>query len=254
MKTLQDKVAIVTGGASGIGEACCWALAKAGAKIMIADIQDDKSASLQQSLQAQGYACHWQHCDVTEPGQWESLIAQTVSELGSFDILVNNAGVAIVGSIEELSLDDWNKTIAINQTSVFLGNQHAIKWMKNNGGGSIINMSSIEGLVGNALAVAYNASKGAVRLLTKSAALHCGQQAYNIRVNSVHPGFVRTPLVEQAFAELPEEFGQQIVAAHPIGRIAEAKEIASAVVFLASEEASFMTGSELVVDGGYTAQ
>lgn len=119
MNTLLGKVAIVTGGASGIGEACCWALAKAGAKVMIADKQDDKSQHLQQALQEQGYIACWKHCDVTESSQWEKLIESTQSQLGGFDILVNNAGVAIVGSIEELSLADWNSTIAINQTSVF---------------------------------------------------------------------------------------------------------------------------------------
>ena len=253
MSRLENKVAVVTGGASGIGAACCTALAQAGAKVVIADIQMDKAKSLQNSLRALGCQAEIFSCDVTAPAQWQALMAYTLEVFGRLDILVNNAGIAIVGTIEDLSLEDWNKTIAVNQTSVFLGTQQAIRVMKGSGG-SIINISSIEGLVGNSLAVAYNAAKGAVRLLTKSAALHCGQQGYKIRINSVHPGFVKTPLVEQAFSELPGELAEQIVAAHPIGRIAEPEEIATTVVFLASEEASFMTGSELVVDGGYTAQ
>ena len=254
MNRLADKVALVTGAASGIGAACCRAMAANGAAIAVTDINQQAGEALVASLTEAGAKAKFYPLDATKPEQWDYVIKAVSGDFGGLHIVVNNAGIAIVGNIEDTTLEDWNKTILINQTSVFIGTQKAVLYMKEHNGGSIVNISSIEGIVGNSLAMAYNASKGAVRLLSKSAALHCGQQKYNIRVNSVHPGFVRTPMIENAFSSIPKEVSDMIVAAHPIGRIAEVEEVANGVVFLASDESSFVTGSELVIDGGYTAQ
>lgn len=176
---------------------------------------------------------------------------------GALDVLVNNAGVGRLGSIEQASLADWRAVLEINLDGVFLGTQKAIAAMKERGG-SIINVSSIEGIIGEPNLVAYNASKGGVRLLTKSAALHCAAHGYNIRVNSLHPGYIATPMVSGALASMPADMAQalqaDIVNRIPLGRLALAEEIAPALVFMASDESCYMTGSELVIDGGYTAR
>jgi NAD(P)-dependent dehydrogenase (short-subunit alcohol dehydrogenase family) len=196
--------------------------------------------------------------DVTQPEQWQSAMQTTLEQFGRLDILVNNAGIAIPGDIEVCTLDDWQRTQSVNSDAVFLGTQAAVKAMKETGGGSIINISSMEGIIGEPNLPAYNASKGAVRIFTKSVAIHCAQQGYNIRVNSVHPGYVMTKLVADAIASLPEDqaqaYQQHALSKVPMGRMSEPKEIAGTIAFLASDDASYMTGSELVVDGGYTAQ
>jgi NAD(P)-dependent dehydrogenase (short-subunit alcohol dehydrogenase family) len=189
--------------------------------------------------------------------RWQEVLAEIVDRFGRLDILVNNAGIAIVGNVEETTLADWQATQRVNLDAVFLGTRDAIKVMKGTGG-SIINISSIEGIVGEPEVAAYNASKGGVRIFTKSAALHCAAQGYQIRVNSVHPGFINTAMVSGAVGSMSaadgEAFQARIMGNIPMGHMGEPVDIANGVLFLASDESRYMTGSELVIDGGYTAR
>lgn len=251
-RKLENKVALVTGGARGIGNAICLALAREGATVIVTDLIVDEGQALADTLVAAGHKALFRRQDVTSETGWDAIFAPTTGLPSPIDILVNNAGVAIPGSIEDQSFDDWRKTMAVNLDAVFLGTRAAVRHMKERGG-AIVNVSSIEGIVGNPHVPAYNASKGGVRLLTKSAALHCARAGYSIRINSLHPGYVSTPLVENALPLLPDDFADKALDRTPMGRFGEAGEIARAVVFLASDDASYMTGAELVVDGGYTA-
>ncbi len=179
-----------------------------------------------------------------------------MNTFGQLNVLVNNAGIALLGNAEDTSLEDWDKVQSVNSTAVFLGVRSAIKAMKNNAG-SIINISSIEGIVGEPVAAAYNASKGAVRIFSKSAALHCAQQGYDIRVNSLHPGAIETPMLQGlggGNTEAGNAMRQALIAKTPMGRLADPREMATGILFLASDDSSFMTGAELVMDGGLTAQ
>lgn len=254
MMRLENKVALVTGGAAGIGEAACLRMAEEGASVVIADINSEKGLALADKIGAKAL---FVKLDVTDPEQWQTAIRATLDKFQKLDILVNNAGIVIPGNIEDCTLADWQRTQAINSDAVFLGTQAAIKAMKTNGG-SIINISSMEGIIGEPNLPAYNASKGAVRLLTKSVALHCGHNGYGIRVNSVHPGYVLTKLVTDGIASLPKElaesYQEQMLGKIPMGRMSDPKEIAAPIAFLASDDASYITGAELVVDGGFTAQ
>jgi 3(or 17)beta-hydroxysteroid dehydrogenase len=256
MGRVEGRVAVVTGGALGIGQACAQVLAKEGAKVVITDINEAAGAALAAEIQGAGGQALFVRQDVAQEADWQAVIAATVQAFGRLDILVNNAGIGTSVNIEEETLAGWRHLMSINLDAVFLGTQYAIKTMKGSGGGSIINISSIEGLVGDPSIAAYNASKGGVRLLTKSAALYCAKGGLNIRVNSVHPGYIRTPMIENALASSPD--GQAmydyLVSLHPIGHLGEADDIAYGVLYLASEESKFVTGSELVIDGGYTAQ
>lgn len=253
----KDKVCLVTGAAAGIGAASCRALAEAGAKIVVSDINVEAGTALTESLVAEGSEAIFVAMNVCDEPQWQGAIAQITGYFGRLDVLVNNAGIANICGIEEETLEGWRKTQEINSDAVFLGAKAAISAMKAQGGG-IINISSIEGIVGDPMLPAYNASKGAVRALTKSLALYCADNEYGIRVNSVHPGYVATPLVSGALARLDasdaEEFATRVVSSIPLKRMAEPEEIAQAIVFLASDASSYMTGSELVIDGGYTAR
>ena len=185
---------------------------------------------------------------------------RTVETFSRVDIVVNNAGVGASDNVEDMSMEQWQTVMDVNLTGVFLGTKYAIEAMKKSGGGSIINISSIQGLVGDPIQAAYNASKGGVRLFTKSAALHCGRSGYNIRVNSVHPGYIWTPMVEEytKSENFRKVYGMDGRVAlnrlHPIGHVGEPNDVAYATLYLASDESKFVTGSELVVDGGYTAQ
>ena len=256
MERVKNKVAIITGGASGLGEAQAKTLAKEGAAVVVTDIDRATGEEVVCAIKEAGGRAIFVKQDVSLPNSWSEVIQQTIGEFGGLHILVNNAGIAPVQDFETSTLEDWRKVTAVNLDGVYLGTQAAINHMKNNGGGSIINMSSIVGIVGNARSsAAYCASKGGVRVYTKAAAIHCGREGYSIRVNSVHPGYVKTPMVEKIIdGRGGPEFLKQIEALHPIGRIGEPQEIANGVLFLASDESSFMTGSELVIDGGYTAQ
>lgn len=249
---LENKVALVTGAARGIGAQICRAFARQGASIVATDIDEVAGEKLVSELRGEGINAIFLQQDVTNEQRWDEIADTCEKYFGCFNILVNNAGVAIGGTIEDLSFENWRETIAINLDSVFLGNRLGVRRMKKNGG-SIINISSIEGIVGNQFVPAYNASKGGVRLLTKSAAIYCARSGYPIRVNSLHPGYVGTAMVIDAMKQLPPEVGAQTLARIPMGRFGEVSEIANAAVFLASELSIYMNGSELVIDGGFTA-
>ncbi|MGB0907126.1 MAG: glucose 1-dehydrogenase [Maricaulaceae bacterium] len=254
MGRLTGKVAIITGGSRGLGEATARAMAAEGAAVLITDLRAELGEAVAADITVGGGKAAFLTQDVTDEARWAEVFAHAQAEFGAANVLVNNAGIALVGTIEDTSYADWRKTQAVNMDAVFLGTQAAVRHMKESGGGSVINISSIEGIVGNPVAFAYNASKGAVRILTKSAAIYCAKAGYGIRVNSVHPGFVPTDMVMDAVPLAPEGFVDEALAMTPMNRFGEPSEIANGVVFLASDESSYMTGSELVIDGGFTAQ
>lgn len=254
---LEGKVAWVTGAGSGLGAATAGRFAAEGARVVLTDI--DRSAAEVQCMaivDAGGEALAFEQ-DVTDETLWDTLMEQVLERWGALDVLVNNAGIVIPGSVEDATLDDWRATQAVNLDSVFLGTRAAVRRMQQRGG-SIINISSIEGLVGEPGVAAYNASKGGVRIFTKSAALHCAQSGYAIRVNSVHPGFIRTPMVEKGFEALHADdaaaIQAQMAEGIPVGKMGEPLDIANGCLFLASDESRYMTGAELVIDGGFTAR
>ena len=254
MNRVLGKVCLITGGARGLGLAAAEALLAEGAKVMITDVDRAEGEAVVKQLGAKAaFAVQ----NVTRREQWTEVLDAVIARFGKIDVLVNNAGVAGIADIESISAEDWSRTIDVNLNGVYLGTQAAIARMKANGGGSIVNIASIEGLVGDGGLPAYNASKGAVRLFTKSTAIHCARSGYGIRVNSVCPGFAETQMVSGALAALTPEtvqaFAEKTLVRIPMGRFAKPSEIASAVLFLASDESSYMTGSDLVVDGGMTA-
>jgi len=256
MVRMKDKVAIVTGGSVGIGRATCSRLAAEGAAVAVTDIQDDEGSTLVAEIEQGGGTARFWHLDVSEEAEVRRVFAEVQEAFGQVDVLVNNAGVSGVDKpTHEIDEAEWDRVIRINVKGVFLSTKHVIPLMRAAGGGSIVNLSSIYGLVGAADLPPYHASKGAVRLMTKNDALLYATDG--IRVNSVHPGFIWTPLVEELAArspEGPETFRQNLDSLHPIGHVGEPDDVAHAIVYLASDEAKFVTGSELVVDGGYTAQ
>lgn len=258
MDRVRDKVAIITGGALGLGAASARMLAREGATVVLTDLKDNEGQAVAKDITAKGGKALYLHHDVANEKNWESVIASTVKEFGRLDVLVNNAGVGVGAPPEEQTLEQWRWLMSINLDGVFLGTKHAILAMKQHPpkGGSIINLSSIEGLVGDPNLGAYNASKGGVRLYTKSVALYCAKSGLNIRVNSIHPGYIWTPMVENYLKESGDvaEGRKAVDAMHPIGHVGEPDDIAYGVVYLASDESKFVTGSELVIDGGYTAQ
>ncbi len=254
MARLSGKVALVTGAASGIGAAAARRLAQDGAAVLLTD-RDLAGEEVAAAITAQGGTAAFRLHDVTSQPDWAAAVEHAVQDFGRLDILVNNAGIS--GGRHELmdhSLDAWRQILSVNLDGVFLGLRHAGPRIAAGGGGSVINISSILGKVGMGGAAAYCASKGGVTLLTKAAALEWAP--HNIRVNSVHPGFIDTPLVSNALAERDDgnEMRVALMNAHPVGRFGLPREIGDAIAFLASDDASFITGAELVVDGGYTAQ
>ncbi len=255
MNRVRGKVALVTGAGLGLGRAAALLLAREGARVVVSDIKEAEGRAVaDEIIDGGGEAIFIRH-DVTSEDDWRNAIALTVSRFGGLDILVNNAGVALSANVEQTTLEQWRWLMAINLDGVFLGTKYAIAPMKSRGG-SIINLSSIEGLIGDANLAAYNASKGGVRVFTKSAALHCAKAGYKIRVNSIHPGYIWTPMVEQHLASQPDPIAAKafVVGLHPLGHFGEPDDIANGVLYLASDESKFVTGSELVIDGGYTAQ
>ncbi|WP_439547319.1 SDR family NAD(P)-dependent oxidoreductase [Sandarakinorhabdus sp.] len=254
MANLHGKTALVTGAASGLGAAAAWALARSGAAVLLTD-RDLAGEEVAVAMADQGLKAAFRLHDVTSHPDWAAAVEEAVDRFGRLDILVNNAGIA--GGRHELmdhSFDAWRQVLSVNLDGVFLGLRHAGPRIAAAGGGSVINVSSILGKVGMAGAAAYCASKGGVTLLTKAAALEWAP--HNIRVNSIHPGFIDTPLVANALADRDDgnEMRVALMAAHPMARFGMPKEIGEAILFLASDASSFMTGAELVVDGGYTAQ
>jgi 3(or 17)beta-hydroxysteroid dehydrogenase len=256
MKRMDGKVALVTGAAMGIGRACAELFAAEGAAVVVTDRETTLgTAAVEAIRKAGGQAIFLAH-DVTVEAQWSRVVDEARRAFGRLDALVNNAGVARAADVEHETLQSWRDLLAVNLDGVFLGIKHAIPAMRDAGGGSIINLSSIEGLVGDPSLAAYNASKGGVRLLTKSAALYCAKNGTRIRVNSVHPGYIWTPMV-QHFTEASghaEELRRTLEQLHPIGHLGEAMDVAYGVLYLACDESKFVTGAELVIDGGYTAQ
>jgi len=245
---LKDKVAIITGGAHGMGEAEARLFAAEGAKVVVADILADDAEAVAGSTRAAGGAALAAKIDVTSEAEWTGLIAKTLAAYGRLDILVNNAGISGSSVGEPDGLDGWHRIIAVNQTSVFLGTNLAAEQMAKTGGGSIVNISSIMGFVGSTSGhPAYHASKGAVRIYSKAAAVRYGPSG--VRVNTVHPGYMPPMLNATNAGERDDK-----IALTPLRRIGKPIEVAYGVLFLASDEASFVTGAELVIDGGFIAQ
>jgi NAD(P)-dependent dehydrogenase (short-subunit alcohol dehydrogenase family) len=247
MISLKDKVAIVTGGASGIGLATAEVFGQKGVKVILGDYNEKTGKAAEKQLKDKGYEVSFVLVDASNESSVEHLVASAVQAFGKVDIMVNNAGVGVLASTHELTFNDYNNVIKVNQNGVFFGAKYAIREMLKTGGGSIVNTASILSHVGQAGAFAYNASKGAVNILTKSLALEYAAQ--NIRVNAICPGYVETGMVNK---EALGEFYDGLVTQHPVGRLGQPEEIAHAIVFLCENE--FMTGSSLIIDGGYTAQ
>ena len=251
---VKGKVALVTGAAMGLGAETARRLAQEGARVMLTDLDEAAGDAVAAEIVAAGGNAAFLRHDVAQESDWEAVIAATVARFGGLQVLVNNAGIS-GGTLPllEHSLEDWRRVMSVNLDGVFLGLRHGGPAIAASGGGSIINLSSILGKVGLPNAAAYCASKGGVLLLTKAAALEWAP--LGLRVNSVHPGFIETPMVTAAMrnAENGNEMRDQLISAHALGRFGAPREIADAILFLASDESSFMTGAELVVDGGYTA-
>ena len=247
---LQGKVALITGGARGQGAAEARMFAREGAKVVIADVLDSEGSAVAAEIAESGYDAFYTHLNVTDEENWREAIEATVGAYGKLDILVNNAAIWRGGHVADTSSDQWDQVLDINAKGVFLGTKAALPEMRKAGGGSIVNISSTAGLVGSLTSTAYSASKGAVRLLTKSTAVQYG--AEGIRANSIHPGPIDTPMGDQVWpdADSRDEAIQRTV----LGRLGTPDDIANGALFLASDESSFMTGSELVIDGGLTAQ
>ena len=256
MNRVQNKVAIVTGGAAGIGRATCRILAGEGAKVAVTDLQDEEGRKVVKEIEDAGGTAEYWHLDVSCESEVKKVFAEISSRFGGIDVLVNNAGISGTNKpTHEITEEEWDKVMDVNVKGVFLCTKHALCVMRKTGGGSIINLSSIYGIVGARDLPAYHASKGAVRMMSKTDALLYAKD--KIRVNSVHPGFIWTPLVEELGKSSDEgvaKFRKQLDSLHPIGHVGEPEDIAWGIVYLASDESKFVTGSELVIDGGYTAQ
>jgi len=246
---LAGKVALISGGARGQGEAEARLFVKEEAKVVLGDILVELGQKVASDITAQGGQVTFVKLDVTQEADWQQAVATAVRNYGKLDVLVNNAGIFRTEGVEATSLELWNQVIAVNQTGVWLGMKCAIPAMRKAGGGSIVNISSGAGIIGSGFAAAYHGTKGAVRILTKTAAVEYAKE--NIRINSVHPGVVDTEMIR---GTLNQEGMQGAIRAHPLGRMGTAEDISYAVLYLASDEASYVTGAELVIDGGYTAQ
>ncbi len=257
MNRLDGKVAFLSGAARGIGAETAKLMVSAGAKVAIGDVLDERG---RQTAKEIGESALYVHLDVTSEASWAEAMDATARKFGKIDVLVNNAGIFNGKGVEEASLDDWHKLVAVNLTGVVLGTRAALPHLKKTKG-NIVNLASIAGLVGSQLDPLYSLTKGGVTLFTKSTALEFGRKGYGIRVNSIHPGLIETDMGEKTFVMRAQQQGtndtekarQATLGLHPIGRLGVALDIAKGIVFLASDDASFMTGAGLVVDGGWTA-
>lgn len=255
MNRVEGKTALITGAASGLGEGCALLLAKEGAKIVVADIDEIKGHRVVEKIQLEGGKAAFVKLDVSKEMDWENAIETTISEFQKLDVLVNNAGIQYIKEVEDIPLEDWRRFMSICMDGVFLGTKHAIRVMRETGGGSIINMSSVVGIVGTVdNTSAYCAAKGAIRAFTKAVALECSKAGrnYNIRVNSVHPGAVETPMVADMLQD--KTIRETLENAHPIGMLGKPIDIAYGVLYLASDESRMVTGAEMVIDGGWIAR
>lgn len=253
MGRVSGKVALVTGAGLGLGRATSLLLAREGAKVAVTDIDEALARRTAQEIEQAGGEALFHRHDVSDPDDWPAALAAVEGRFGRLDVLVNNAGIAVAKNIEDTTLAEWRRTMAINLDGVFFGCQQGIGLMKKTKGGSIINLSSIDGIIGEAELAAYCASKGGVRTLTKAVAVHCAEKGYGIRCNSIHPGYIWTPQTENYLRDLGrlEEERARALSRHPIGYLGEPDDIAYMVLYLASDESKFVTGSEMVVDGGY---
>ena len=257
MERVKGKVALISGGASGLGRQSALRLAEEGARVVVTDINEDPGEDTARELGDVGaFLFH----DVTKEADWANATKLALDRFGRLDVVVNSAGIGTMNSVEDCSLEEWRQVMSVNGDGVFLGCKYGIEAIKltsteAGAGGSIINISSVSGLIGGHNLAAYNASKGAVRLLTKSVALHCARRGYNIRCNSVHPTFIDTPMVRSMIdgADDPKRVEEKLARQVPLGHIGEPNDIAWGIVYLASDESKFMTGTEFVVDGGITA-
>lgn len=255
MNRVKDKVAIVTGGSHGIGKSTCSLLAQEGAKVAITDVKDEAGKEVAEEIQASGGTAAYWHLDVSKEPQVENTFSQIKEKWEKIDILVNNAGISGPNQpTHEIEASEWKALLDINVNGVFFCTKHAVKAMLENGGGSIVNLSSIYGIVGAPDSPAYHASKGAVRLMSKTDALLYAQD--QIRVNSVHPGFIWTPMIENYLKQQGDvdQGRKNLAELHPVGHVGQPEDVAYGILYLASDESKFMTGSELVIDGGYTAR
>jgi len=266
MNRLDGKVALISGGARGIGGETAMLMAKAGARVVIGDLLDEAGRQTVAAIRAAGGEAEYVHLDVTREDDWNAAIGTATSRFGKLDILVNNAGVFIGKGIEEISMEEWNRLVAVNMTGVFLGTRLAAPALREAAKGSehgsaIVNLASIAGIVGSQLDPLYSMTKGGVTLFTKSAALEFGRKGYRIRVNSIHPGVIQTDMGAQTFVSRARNTGtndtaqaqQTVINAVPWGRLGVVEDIAKGIVFLASDDAGYMNGAGLVVDGGITA-
>lgn len=266
-RRLEGRVAFVSGGLRGIGLAIVERYVAEGAQVVLSDLDPAEGDAVRAAIGRLGNSASYLRADVTSQADWQAALDHVSQRHGRLDVLVNNAGIDLTGPVEELDLEGWRRIMAINVDGVFLGTRTFVPLLAQSGasvkgGASVINVSSIMGIVGYSEVSAYNASKGAVRLFTKGIAIEFATKRMPIRANSIHPGFVLTPLlnagfqrwVDKGFAEKPQDLVDTMAATTPIGRLADPSEIAGAAFFLASEDSSYMTGAELVIDGGWTAQ
>ncbi len=266
MNRLDGKVAFLSGAARGIGGESAKLMASVGAKVVIGDVLEERGRQTVREIEASGGQALFVPLDVTTEASWAAAMDATVKKFGGLDILVNNAGIFVGKGVEDASMDDWHRLVAVNLTGVVLGTRAALPHLKASAqqsphGSAIVNLASIAGLVGSQLDPLYSLTKGGVTLFTKSTALEFGRKGYRIRVNSIHPGLIETDMGQQTFVMRAKQVGtndtekarEATLALHPIGRLGTASDIAKGIVFLASDDASFMTGAGLVVDGGWTA-
>jgi 3(or 17)beta-hydroxysteroid dehydrogenase len=255
MGRVRGKTAIITGAASGLGEGCALLLAKEGAAIVVADINESKGQDVVEKIHQEGGKALFVKLDVSKETDWENAIKKTLSGFQKLDVLVNNAGIQYVKEVEDTPLEDWRRFMSICLDGVFLGTKHAIRAMRETGGGSIINISSVVGIVGTVdNTSAYCAAKGGIRAFTKAAALECSKAGrnYNIRVNSVHPGAMETPMLAGMLHD--KTIRETLENAHPIGILGKPIDVAYGVLYLASDESRMVTGAEMVIDGGWLAR